>query len=177
MRYIWYDGEITVCDRVQAHLMTHSLHYGSAVFEGIRIYNSQPFRLLDHISRLIKSAEIVGYRIPYPIDRLCKSCLQIISAENISDGYLRPIAWKGGDQIEVYAPNNTIHVAIACWEWPNLFSRDTTNAGPVNPGTPTNPAPVTCVVGAIVGRGSGGDALKGAGINILLNQVFRPRGY
>lgn len=120
--FIWYDGALVPWREAKLHVLTHGLHYASCVFEGERVYNGTAFHLEDHNARLIKSAEILGFKIPASIDDLAKATEEMIAANKIVDGYVRPIAWRGTEQMGVSAEQSKIHVAIATWEWPSYFS-------------------------------------------------------
>ena len=119
---IWYDGEMVDWRDTKVHLLTHALHYGSGVFEGVRMYGGKIFKLEEHTERLFKSAEIMGFEIPFTADELNKAQYEACEINNITDGYLRPIAWRGSEMMGVSAQSNTIHVAVAAWEWPSYFS-------------------------------------------------------
>lgn len=119
---IWYDGKLVEWRDAQVHLLTHALHYGSGVFEGVRMYGGKIFKLREHTERLIGSAAIMGFEIPYDADAIDAACIEACKANNITDGYLRPIAWRGSEMMGVAAQSNTIHLAVAAWEWPSYFS-------------------------------------------------------
>jgi len=119
---IWYDGKLVAWRDAQVHLLTHALHYGSGVFEGVRMYGGKIFKLREHSERLIESAKIMGFEIPYDVDAIDAACVEACKANNITDGYLRPIAWRGSEMMGVAAQSNTIHLAVAAWEWPSYFS-------------------------------------------------------
>ncbi|OEJ67089.1 branched-chain amino acid aminotransferase [Magnetovibrio blakemorei] len=119
---IWYDGEMVDWRDAKVHLLTHALHYGSGVFEGVRMYGGQIFKLREHSERLINSARIMGFEIPFSVEQIDQACVDACAANSISDGYLRPIAWRGSEMMGVAAQKNTIHLAVAAWEWPSYFS-------------------------------------------------------
>ncbi len=119
---IWYDGRFVAGPDAKVHVLTHALHYGSAVFEGERAYNGRVFKLEEHTDRLFASAKILGYEIPYSRDVIMKATQETLERQGLTDGYLRPIAWRGSEQMGVAAHGNTIHVAIAAWEWPSYFA-------------------------------------------------------
>ncbi|MCW8914863.1 MAG: branched-chain amino acid aminotransferase [Magnetovibrio sp.] len=119
---IWYDGEMVEWRDAKVHLLTHALHYGSGVFEGVRMYSGKIFKLEEHTERLFESAKIMGFKIPYTADELNQAQVDACAINNITDGYLRPIAWRGSEMMGVAAQSNTIHVAVAAWEWPSYFS-------------------------------------------------------
>ncbi|ODN71481.1 branched-chain amino acid aminotransferase [Methylobrevis pamukkalensis] len=118
---IWYDGEFVDWKDAKVHVLTHGLHYGSSVFEGERAYGGEIFKLRAHTDRLIESARILGFKIPYSADVIDAACRETLSRMNLVDAYLRPVAWRGSEMMGVSAQNNTIHLAIAAWEWPSYF--------------------------------------------------------
>ena len=118
---IWFDGQFVDWRDSKVHILTHSLHYGSAVFEGNRAYEGKIFRLEDHTNRLIKSAELMGYEIPYSASEINKACIETLRISGLSDAYMRPVAWRGSEMMGVASKNNNIHLAIACWFWGNYF--------------------------------------------------------
>ncbi len=120
--YIWMDGELVPWRSAKLHVLTHALHYGSSVFEGIRAYRGKPFKLKEHSERLVYSAEVLDMKIPYTAEQLAEATLATLRANNISDGYIRPVAWRGSEQMGVPARSATIHVGIGCWVWPQYFS-------------------------------------------------------
>ena len=119
---IWYDGKMVDWREANVHLLTHALHYGSGVFEGVRMYSGNIFKLQEHSERLINSADIMGFEIPYSVNEINQACIDACAVNNITDGYLRPIAWRGSEMMGVAAQSNTIHLAVAAWEWPSYFS-------------------------------------------------------
>ena len=120
--FIWYDGALTPWREVKLHVLTHALHYASAVFEGERSYGGQIFRLREHSQRLLDSAKILGFAIPYTVEAIDAACYEVIKANGIVDGYVRPIAWRGSEMMGVSAQQSKIHLAIAAWQWPAYFS-------------------------------------------------------
>lgn len=119
---IWYDGEMVDWRDAKVHLLTHALHYGSSVFEGVRMYGGKIFKLREHSERLINSARIMGFDIPFSVEQIDQACVDACAVNSITDGYLRPIAWRGSEMMGVAAQKNTIHLAVAAWEWPSYFS-------------------------------------------------------
>jgi branched-chain amino acid aminotransferase len=119
---LWYDGKLVPWKDAKTHVLTHGLHYGSCVFEGQRIYNGKIYKLKEHTARLFMSAETLGMKIPFTQDQINQACIDAAAAQNIKDGYLRPVAFRGSEMMAVSAQNTTIHVAIACWPWPSYFS-------------------------------------------------------
>jgi branched-chain amino acid aminotransferase len=126
---IWYDGEMLDWRDANLHLLTHALHYASSVFEGERVYSGNIFKLREHSDRLINSANIMGFEIPYTTDEIDAACIQACKKNNIIDGYVRPIAWRGSEMMGVSAQNTKIHLAIAVWEWPSYFSPEARKKG------------------------------------------------
>jgi branched-chain amino acid aminotransferase len=121
---IWMDGAIVPWREAKLHVLSHGLHYASGVFEGERSYAGNIFKLREHTERLIRSADILGFKIPYTADEIDAACQQVLAANGLVDGYVRPIAWRGTEQLSVSAQQTKIHLAIACWAWPNLFGAD-----------------------------------------------------
>lgn len=120
--FIWFDGGLKPWRESQVHVLTHALHYGSSIFEGIRVYNGEIFKLREHTLRLIFSAEQMGFTIPFTADQIDQACLDVVKAQKIVDGYLRPVAWRGSEMMGVSAQQSKIHLAVAAWEWPSYFS-------------------------------------------------------
>ena len=119
---LWYDGKLIPWKDAKTHVLTHGLHYGSSVFEGERIYNGKIYKLKEHTARLFFSAETLGMKIPFTQDEINAACIEAAEAQNIKDGYIRPVAFRGSEMMAVSAQNTKIHVAIACWPWPSYFS-------------------------------------------------------
>ena len=119
---LWYDGKLVPWKDAKTHVLTHGLHYGSSVFEGERIYNGRIYKLKDHTARLFFSAEQLGMTIPFTQDEISAACMAAAEAQDIKDGYIRPVAFRGSEMMAVSAQNTKIHVAIACWPWPSYFS-------------------------------------------------------
>jgi len=119
---IWMDGQYVPWADAKVHVLTHALHYASAVFEGERAYGGVIFRLEDHTRRLQESARLLGFEIPFPAETINKACADLLVRQGHMDAYVRPIAWRGSEMMGVAAQNNTIHLGIAVWEWPSYFS-------------------------------------------------------
>ncbi len=119
--HIWMDGDFIDWRETKIHVLTHSLHYGSAVFEGNRAYEGEIFRLRDHTNRLINSAKLMGYEIPYEPAQIDEACVQTLAKSGLSDAYVRPVAWRGSEMMGVASKNNQIHLAVAVWHWGNYF--------------------------------------------------------
>ncbi|MFZ3235586.1 MAG: branched-chain amino acid aminotransferase [Stellaceae bacterium] len=120
--FIWYDGRLLPWREAKLHVLSHGLHYASCVFEGERVYGGSVFRLDDHNERLLNSAKILGFEVPAGMDDLAAATQQVITSNNILEGYVRPIAWRGAEQMGVSAQATKIHLAIAAWDWPAYFS-------------------------------------------------------
>jgi branched-chain amino acid aminotransferase len=119
---IWFDGKLVPWREANVHVLTHALHYASCVFEGERVYGGKIFKLREHTERLIKSGRILGFEIPWTADQIDKACYEVVHAQKIVDGYVRPVAWRGPEQMGVSAQETKIHMAVAVWEWPSYFS-------------------------------------------------------
>jgi branched-chain amino acid aminotransferase len=120
--YIWFNGELQPWRGAKVHVLTHALHYASSVFEGERVYNGKVFKLEEHTDRLFFSGETLDMKIPYTRDQINEATYEAIRANNITDGYVRPIAWRGSELMGVTARGSRINVAIAVWPWPSYFS-------------------------------------------------------
>jgi branched-chain amino acid aminotransferase len=121
---IWMDGVMVPWRDAKLHVLSHGLHYASGVFEGERSYAGNIFKLREHTERLIASGRILGFEIPYSADEIDQACKDTLAANGLVDGYVRPLAWRGTEQLSVSAQQTKIHLAIACWAWPNLFGAD-----------------------------------------------------
>jgi branched-chain amino acid aminotransferase len=119
--WIWLDGAFTPWREAKIHVLTHALHYASAVFEGERMYGGEIFRLGEHTRRLFRSAEILDYEIPYTVAEIEAACKETCARNGLTDCYVRPIAWRGSEVMGVSAQASKVHVAIAVWEWPSYF--------------------------------------------------------
>ncbi len=121
---IWVDGVMVPWREAKLHVLSHGLHYASGVFEGERAYNGTIFKLSEHTARLITSGKLLGFEIPYSAEEIDAACQQVVAANGLSDAYVRPIAWRGSEQLSVSAQQSRIHLAIASWAWANLFGAD-----------------------------------------------------
>ncbi|MDF2095912.1 branched-chain amino acid aminotransferase [Aquibaculum arenosum] len=119
---IWLDGALVPWRDAKLHVLTHGLHYASAVFEGERCYGGRIFKMREHHERLHASAELMGFEIPWSAAEIDAASEEVLKANGIVDGYVRPIAWRGAEMMGVSAQHNKIHLAIAAWEWPAYFS-------------------------------------------------------
>lgn len=126
---IWMNGKLVEWRDAKLHVLSHGLHYASCVFEGERVYNGKVFKLREHNERLHRSAELLGFKIPYSLEELDEATMQTVRAMNITNGYVRPVAWRGSEMMAISAQNTRIHVAIAAWEWPTYFSKEARERG------------------------------------------------
>ena len=118
---IWYNNEFVDWNDVKLHVLSHGLHYASCVFEGLRVYNGEIFKLEEHTARLFHSAKRMDIKIPYSEDEINKATKKIVSVQNVKNGYVRPFAWRGSEMMAVSAQKTKIHVAITTWEWGTYF--------------------------------------------------------
>ena len=114
---IWYNGKLLPWREAKFHVLSHSLHYGNGVFEGLRIYNGKAFKLTEHSRRLHKSANMLAYELPYSVAELDAATKLVIAENKLDSGYVRPIAWRGAEVIGVSAIGAKVHVAIAAFPW------------------------------------------------------------
>lgn len=119
---IWFNGEFVPWKDAKVHVLTHGLHYASAVFEGERAYGGEIFKLTEHTERLHTSADILGFTIPYSVDAIDQACIELLKRQGFEDAYVRPIAWRGSEMMGVSAQKNRINLAIAIWQWPSYFN-------------------------------------------------------
>ncbi len=112
---IWMDGKFVDWKDAKVHFLTHALHYGSGVFEGMRAYNGSIFKLTDHMQRLIDGGKIMDMHIPYSVEELNDICYQVIERNNLKNAYVRPLAWRGSEMMAISSQRATIHVAVAAW--------------------------------------------------------------
>src|SRR5215472_6752713 len=120
--FIWMDGSLRPWREAKIHVLTHGLHYASAVFEGERAYGGKVFKLREHSERLLNSARLLGFEIPMTLEEVEAATMATLKANNFSDAYVRPIAWRGPEQMGVAAQATKIHVAIATWNWGTYFT-------------------------------------------------------
>jgi branched-chain amino acid aminotransferase len=118
---IWYDGKLVPWQDANLHVLSHGLHYASAVFEGERAYGGQVFKSKEHAERLKASAKILDFDIPYSVADIIAAKQLVLDKNGKKEAYVRPIAWRGSEMMGVSAQNNKIHLAIASWEWPSYF--------------------------------------------------------
>ena len=130
---IWFDAEIKDWQDANVHLLTHTLHYGLGVFEGVRTYNTPKgpsiFRLEDHTDRLFKSAETVGMEIPFSKTQLNKAHREVIKLNNLTEAYIRPMCFYGSEGMGLRADNLKVHCMVAAWEWPSYMEPEAREKG------------------------------------------------
>ena len=126
---IWLDGKLVPWRESRMHVLTHALHYGSAVFEGERIYDGRVFRLSAHSARLIRSANLLDYDLPWSREQIDEATRTVVKANNLTAGYIRPIAWRGSEVLGVSAIGTTVHLAIAPWAQEGRLSVQARDAG------------------------------------------------
>ncbi len=127
--WIWLDGEFVPWRNAKVHVLTHALHYASSVFEGERMYGGEIFKLTEHSQRLIRSAELLDFQIPYSVAEIDQACKDTCVKNGFTDCYIRPVAFRGSEQVSVSAFNTTVRLAIAAWEWPSYFDEETKKRG------------------------------------------------
>lgn len=118
---IWFNGEFVDWQDARVHVLTHGLHYASAVFEGERAYGGHIYKLEEHTARLFHSAQVLGFEIPFSQQEINDASVAAFKGEGLTDAYVRPIAWRGSEMMGVSAQANRINVAIAAWDWPSYF--------------------------------------------------------
>jgi branched-chain amino acid aminotransferase len=118
---IWYDGKLVPWNEASLHVLSHGLHYASCVFEGERAYGGKVFKSTEHAERLKRSANILDFEIPYSVAEIVAAKKLVVDKNGRKEAYVRPVAWRGSEMMGVSAQNNTIHLAIASWEWPSYF--------------------------------------------------------
>ena len=144
---IWMNGEMAPWAEAKVHVLTHGLHYASCVFEGERVYDGVIFKLAEHTERLHNSARILDFEIPYSVAVIDEACRQVVAANKIVDGYVRPVAWRGSEMMGVSAQANRINLAIAVWQWPSYFSPEARMKGiRLKTSTWRRPSPATAPV-------------------------------
>ncbi len=122
--FIWYNGEFVEWQNATTHVLNHGLHYGSCVFEGLRVYGEKIYKLEKHTDRLFFSAQRMGIEVPYSKSEINNAHKETIKKMNIKYGYVRPVIWRGSEMMAISAQKNKINVAIATWEWPSYFTKE-----------------------------------------------------
>jgi branched-chain amino acid aminotransferase len=118
---IWYDGKLVAWGEANLHVLSHGLHYASCVFEGERAYGGEIFKCSQHSERLKLSAQVLDFELPYSAGEIDAAKRLVLEKNGQQEAYIRPIAWRGSEQMGVSAQNNKIHLAIATWQWPSYF--------------------------------------------------------
>jgi len=118
---IWFNNELVDWSSAKVHVLNHGLHYASCVFEGERVYDGNIFKLSEHTERLFHSAKRMEIQIPYSQSEINQACNQIVSVQNVKNGYVRPVVWRGSEMMAISAQKNKTNVAIATWEWGSYF--------------------------------------------------------
>ena len=118
---IWFNGKTVDWADANIHILNHGLHYASCVFEGERVYDGEIFKLEEHTERLFYSAKRMGIKVPYNQTEINEACRSIVNIQNVQNGYVRPLIWRGSEMMAISAQKNKIHVAIATWEWGSYF--------------------------------------------------------
>ena len=130
---IWFDGELVDWKDANIHVLSHVIHYGSSVFEGIRCYNTRKgsavFRLVEHVERLFNSGKIYRMDIPYTVDEICEAILETIKVNDLQDCYIRPIVFRGFKELGVYPLNCPLNTVIAVWKWGKYLGEDALENG------------------------------------------------
>ena len=118
---IWYNNDLVDWGDVKLHVLNHGLHYASCVFEGLRVYDGEIFKLEEHTKRFFYSAKRMGFEIPFSENEVNKACKETVKVQKVQNGYVRPVAWRGSEMMAISAQQTKIHVAIATWEWGSYF--------------------------------------------------------
>jgi len=125
--WIWMDGEMVPWRDANVHVLTHTLHYGMGVFEGIRAYKTEQgaaiFRLPEHVRRLFDSAKILGMEMPWNQDTINEACRAAVRENNLDSAYIRPMAFYGSESMGLRADNLQVHLIIAAWTWGSYMGR------------------------------------------------------
>ena len=133
LKYIWKNGSYEKWEDSSVHILSHTVHYGTGVFEGVRAYKTDAgaaiFRLNDHTERLFDAASKIGVKIPYSIEELNQVQKDIFLKNNLIEGYLRPIVFLGSESLGIRAKDLSVNVAVAAWEWPSYMSPESKKNG------------------------------------------------
>ena len=130
---IWMDGKMVEWRDAKIHVLTHTLHYGCGAFEGVRAYKTDKgtaiFRLREHTERLFNSAKILRMPMPFKLDELMRAQIDVIKANNLESGYLRPLIWLGSEKMGVSPKGAKVHAMVAAWPWGAYLGEDGMNRG------------------------------------------------
>jgi branched-chain amino acid aminotransferase len=127
--WIWLDGHLVPWREANLHVLSHALHYASCVFEGERAYGGTIFRLTAHSERLRRSAARLGFALPWSVAEIDEACRAVVAANGFENAYLRPIAWRGSEEMGVSARKNDVHLAVTAWHWGAYFGEDGASRG------------------------------------------------
>jgi branched-chain amino acid aminotransferase len=130
--FIWYDGKLVPWREANVHVLSHALHYASAVFEGERAYGGEIFELTQHSQRLYDGAKTMDFTIPYSVAQIDQACRDTIKANKLTDCYVRPIAWRGSEMMGVSAQSTKIHLAVSAWDWGSYFPMEQRSGNPTD---------------------------------------------
>ena len=119
--WIWFDGEMVPWRDARVHVLTHALHYASSVFEGQRAYNGEIFKLREHTERLRRSAQLLGFELPWTNEEINGACIEVLKVNGFTEAYMRPVAWRGSESMGVSPGITKPHLAIAAWEWGKYY--------------------------------------------------------
>jgi branched-chain amino acid aminotransferase len=119
--WIWFDGEMVPWRDARVHVLTHALHYASSVFEGQRAYNGEIFKLREHTERLRRSAQLLGFELPWTNEEINGACIEVLKVNGFTEAYMRPLAWRGSESMGVSPGITKPHLAIAAWEWGKYY--------------------------------------------------------
>ena len=119
--WIWMDGKLVEWRSANVHILTHAMHYASSVFEGQRAYNGTIFKHSEHSQRLRNSAVLLGFELPWSVAEIDAACIEVLKANGMTDAYMRPVAWRGSEQMGVSPKGTKPHLAIAAWHWGKYF--------------------------------------------------------
>ena len=147
--WIWMNGKMVEWKNAKTHVLSHGLHYGGSVFEGIRIYNGQIFKLKEHMERLIVSGDMIGMPLTQSLDDLCHAVEETVAKNNLTYGYIRPMAWRGAEELGIGATQCSTQVIVAAWPWDKYFT--TTSGITLCTSKWKKPAPDTAVTAAKTG--------------------------
>lgn len=134
LQKIWLDGELVAWDDAKVHVLTHSLHYGLGAFEGIRAYKrangkSYVFRLREHLDRLFDTCKMVLLQPRFTREQIAAACIETLKANNLEEGYLRPVIFLGEGAMGIYAPNNTVRATVIGWKWGAYLGEEALKSG------------------------------------------------
>ena len=132
-KYIWFNGELVPWENATVHVMTHALHYGSSVFEGVRCYNTPKgpaiFRLAPHTRRLFDSSKIYRMELPYTPEQISEACKAVVRENGLDSAYLRPLVWRGYGELGVFPLKNPVEVMVAAMQWGAYLGADALEIG------------------------------------------------